>query len=89
MISPVRAIRPAVVPHPVDPIPHSNRADDSIQEAPRLVADIFDRVLVTLGYVADVPRRHALGPVTPVRAEHRHADLSEEFKLIRSHHTVD
>jgi hypothetical protein len=60
-------------------------------EKTKLIADIFDRLPVTLGYVADVPRRQAFGPVTAVRAEHLHADLFEVevFKRIRTHHTVD
>ena len=45
------------------------------QDAARLVADVLDRVPVPLRDVADVALLQRLGPVTPVRAEHRHADL--------------
>jgi hypothetical protein len=43
--------------------------------ATRLVADIFNRVTVALGEIADVPLRQIFGPVTSMRAEHRHTDL--------------
>ena len=43
MIFPMRAIRPAGPPHPVDPKPHSNRADDSIQVGAVVAVQEFRR----------------------------------------------
>ena len=40
------------------------------------VADVFDRVSVSLRDVADVALLQRLGPVTTARAEHRYADLA-------------
>jgi hypothetical protein len=43
VIFPMRAIRPAGLPHPVNPKPHSNLADDLIQVGAVVAAPEFRR----------------------------------------------
>ena len=62
----LRDERAALLPRP--------RIDVSLlssQNAERGVADVFNRVPVSLGDVADVALVQSLGPVPPVRAKHR------------------
>jgi hypothetical protein len=59
VIFPMRAIRPAERPHPVDPNPHSNRADDSNQVGAVVGVQEFrrhsGRVVVVIQGVSSCP----------------------------------